>query len=62
LKFKIILRKTEGTLKKILGLIEKPGFTKAKKYRLCTVKPVHKGHSREPENVAFMSSCLLYTG
>jgi hypothetical protein len=28
------LRKTEGTLKKIVGLIEKPGFTKAKKYRL----------------------------
>ena len=28
----------------------------------CTVKPVYKGHSREPENVAFMSSCPLYTG
>ena len=27
-----------------------------------TVKPVYKGHSREPENVAFMSSCPLYTG
>jgi hypothetical protein len=24
--------------------------------------PVYKGHSREPENVAFMSSCPLYTG
>jgi hypothetical protein len=28
----------------------------------CAVKPVYKGHSREPENVAFMSSCPLYTG
>ena len=27
-----------------------------------TVKPVYKDHSREPENVAFMSSCPLYTG
>jgi len=28
-----------------------------------TVKPVYKGHSREhKENVAFMSSCSLYTG
>jgi hypothetical protein len=26
------------------------------------VKPVYRGHSREPENVAFMSSCPLYTG
>ena len=26
------------------------------------VKPVYKGHSREPENVAFMSSSTLYTG
>jgi hypothetical protein len=26
------------------------------------LKPVYKGHSREPENVAFMSSCPLYTG
>ena len=24
-----------------------------------TVKPVYKGHSREPENVPFMSSCPL---
>jgi len=31
-------------------------------YNLYTVKPVHKGHSREPKNVAFMSSCPLYTG
>jgi hypothetical protein len=29
---------------------------------LNTVNPVYKGHSREPENVPFMSSCLLYTG
>ena len=29
----------------------------------CTVKPVYKGHSREPKNVAFMRSCpLIYTG
>jgi hypothetical protein len=27
-----------------------------------TVKPVYKGHSMEPENVPFMSSCPLYTG
>jgi len=27
-----------------------------------TVKPVYKGHSKEPENVAFISSCPLYTG
>ena len=29
---------------------------------LNIVKPVYKGHAREPENVAFMSSCPLYTG
>jgi hypothetical protein len=29
---------------------------------LLTVKPVHKGHSMEPENVAIMSSCPIYTG
>jgi hypothetical protein len=28
----------------------------------CTVKPVYKGHSREPENVSFMNSCPLDTG
>jgi len=28
----------------------------------CTVKAVYKGNSREPKNVAFMSSCPLYTG
>ena len=27
-----------------------------------TVKPVYKGHSREPENVPFMNSCPLYEG
>jgi hypothetical protein len=27
-----------------------------------TVKPVYKGYSREPENVAFINSCPLYTG
>jgi len=32
---------------------------KLKKY---TVKPVYKDHSRKHENVAFMSSCPLYTG
>jgi hypothetical protein len=26
-----------------------------------TVNPVYKGHSREPENVPFISSCPLYT-
>jgi hypothetical protein len=29
---------------------------------MCTVKQVYKGHSREPENVPFMSRCPLYTG
>jgi hypothetical protein len=28
---------------------------------MCTVKQVYKGHSREPENVPFMSRCPLYT-
>jgi len=27
-----------------------------------TDKPVYKGHSREPENVTFMSKCPLYKG
>jgi len=27
-----------------------------------TIKPVYKGHSWKPENVAFMSYCPLYTG
>jgi len=27
-----------------------------------TVKPVYKGDSREPENVAFKDGCPLYTG
>jgi len=31
-------------------------------YILYTVKPVYKGHSREAENVPFISSCPLYTG
>ena len=26
------------------------------------VKPVYKGHSLEPANMPFLSSCLLYTG
>jgi len=30
--------------------------------RYSTVKPVYKGHSRQPENMEFMSSCSLYTG
>jgi len=29
---------------------------------IYTVKLVYKGQPREPENVAFMSSCPLYTG
>jgi hypothetical protein len=29
---------------------------------IYTVKPVYKGHSQEPENVAFMNSCPLYAG
>ena len=31
-------------------------------YTLYIVKPVYKGISQEPENVAFMSSCPLHTG
>jgi len=27
-----------------------------------TVKAIYNGHSREPENVAFMNSCPLDTG
>ena len=29
---------------------------------ITTVKRVYKGHSKEPENVAFISSCPLCTG
>ena len=29
---------------------------------IYTVKPIYKGHSREPENVPFMKSFPLYTG
>jgi hypothetical protein len=29
---------------------------------IYTVKPVYKGHTTEPENVAFMNRCTLYTG
>jgi len=29
---------------------------------IYTVKPVYKGHSMQPENVGFMSSCPLYIG
>jgi hypothetical protein len=41
-----------------------PGLCNFKNANLhiYTVKPVDKGHSREPENVAFMSYCPLYTG
>jgi hypothetical protein len=35
---------------------------KGKKTDYIIVKPVYKGHSREPENVAFMSRCPLHTG
>jgi hypothetical protein len=28
---------------------------------IYTFKPVYKGHSKEPQNVVFMSSCPLYT-
>ena len=30
--------------------------------KVYTVKLVYNGHSKEPENKAFMSSCPLYTG
>jgi len=30
--------------------------------KINTVNPVYKDHSREPQNMAFMSTCLLYTG
>ena len=29
---------------------------------LCYRYGIYRGHSREPENVNFMSSCPLYTG
>jgi hypothetical protein len=29
---------------------------------IYTVKPIYKGHSREPEKVPFMKSFPLYTG
>ena len=32
------------------------------KEKTDAVKPVYKGHWREPENVLFMSCCSLYTG
>jgi hypothetical protein len=32
-------------------------YIKATRGNLNTVKPVYKGHSRESENVALMSSC-----
>jgi hypothetical protein len=35
---------------------------KENKLLLSTVKPVYKGHSREPENAPFMSSVPLYAG
>ena len=47
---------------------EKLGFsnlTLGKKLYYCITiyrKPVYKGHSKEPENVVFTSSCPLYTG
>ena len=28
----------------------------------CIVKTVYKGHSRESENMPFITSCPLYTG
>jgi len=31
-------------------------------YSLCTVKPVYKSHSKEPENMTYMSSYSLYAG
>jgi hypothetical protein len=33
---------------------------KGKSWIAQLVKPVYKGHSKEPENVAFMSNCPLY--
>ena len=35
--------------------------TGGNKGRISTVKPVYDVHSREPENIAFMSSCPLNT-
>ena len=37
-------------------------YVSAINVHMYTVKPVHKGHSREHENVTFISSCRLYTG
>ena len=40
----------------------KPIFIISTEFFLCTIKPVDKGHSREPENVVFMSSWPYCTG
>jgi len=34
----------------------------SKKINIGLVKPVYEEHSREPENVPFMSRCPLYIG
>jgi len=42
--------------------IEHVVYIKFKVHFVYIVKPIYKGHSMEPENVAFISSCPLYTG
>ena len=47
------------TLHNLLVCLEESVFKTPFTY---SVKAVFKGHPEEPENVAFMSCCLLYTG
>ena len=41
--------------------IEHVVYIKFKVHFVYIVKPIYKGHSMEPENVAFISSCPLNT-
>ena len=46
----------------IFGNLKKLRINPFRMSECNVVKPVYKGHSREPENVSFVSSCPLYTG
>jgi hypothetical protein len=46
-----------------MNLSKEITYHSSRQQGLSVVKPVYKGHSREPENVAYMTSCpLIYTG
>jgi hypothetical protein len=57
MRFKFVQMNVILHWKELVGVINLVDLKKS-----IYVKPVYKGHSREPENVAFLSSCLLYTG